>query len=88
MSEEPQLPPIPDIGIDAITRKKRFYEKINTVVKCGNCHENYTREFKKGDYTFKKLSGESCPKCNEGQSLIITEIFSEWIDPKKEKKKK
>ncbi|MHA1726710.1 MAG: hypothetical protein ACTSYC_05965 [Promethearchaeota archaeon] len=88
MSEEPQLPPLPDIGVDAIGRKKRFSERIKTVVKCGSCYENYTRDFIKGDYTFKRLTGEKCPKCNASQSLTITEIFSEWIDPKKEKKKK
>ncbi len=87
MSEEPQLPPIPDIGIDQFERKDRFYERVNTIVRCGKCHEKYTREFKKGDYTFKKISEEKCPKCGNEKDLLIEEIFSEWIDPKKQKKK-
>lgn len=91
MGEEPQLPPIPDIGVEAFTRKDRFYEKVNTVVRCGDCHETFTREFKKGDFTFKKLSEEKCPKCSAEKNLMIEEIYSEWLDPrkvpKKEKKK-
>ncbi len=81
MSEEPQLPPIPCIG-DILDRKERFVQKVNTVIKCKNCQNKYSRPFKPGDYTFKKLNEESCPNC-KNLKQIITEIYSEWIDPKK-----
>ena len=82
MSEEPQLPMIPAIG-DVLGRKDRVFQKNTTVVKCKNCHAKYSREFKVGDYIFKKLTDEQCNKCNKKDSLEIGEIYSEWIDPKK-----
>jgi len=82
MSEEPQLPPIPDIG-DILDRKKRMVEKITSVIKCKECKAKYERPFKEGDYTFKALSNETCKKCNKSHNLMIEEIYSEWIDPKK-----
>jgi DNA replicative helicase MCM subunit Mcm2 (Cdc46/Mcm family) len=86
MAEEPQLPPIPAIG-EILDRKKKFVEKKHTVIKCSSCKETFSREFKEGDYVFKKLEGESCEKCQQKGSLTIIEIYSEWIDPKKNKKK-
>ncbi|MEJ2293929.1 MAG: hypothetical protein P8Y23_04105 [Candidatus Lokiarchaeota archaeon] len=83
MSEEPQLPPMPDLG-DILDRKKRMVEKITTVIKCKECKAKYERPFKVGDYTFKALSDEICEKCKKSQSLDIEEIYSEWIDPKKQ----
>jgi hypothetical protein len=83
MSEEPQLPPLPDLG-DILDRKKRMVEKITSVIKCKECKAKYERSFKEGDYTFKKLSDEKCEKCNQSQNLMIEEIYSEWIDPKKQ----
>lgn len=85
MSEEPQLPSIPDIG-DALSRKDRFIEKKSSVLKCKECKAKYERPFKVGDYTFKKLIDEECEKCHRSKSLIIEEIYSEWIDPKKKPK--
>ena len=85
MAEEPQFPPLPDIG-DVMDRKKKLVEKITTVVKCEECKEKYSRIFKPGDYIFKKGLEEECEKCHKIQSLIITEIYSEWIDPKKSTK--
>lgn len=82
--DEPQLPPIPDIG-DIIDRKKRFVERKHSVIKCEKCQANYSREFKPGDYFFKKLTEEECDKCHRSKSLTIVEIYSEWIDPKKSK---
>jgi len=82
MAEEPQLPSIPDIG-DVMDRKKRFVEKITTIVKCEECKEKYDRVFKPGDYIFKKVPEEECEKCHKIQSLTIIEIYSEWFDPKK-----
>lgn len=82
MSEEPQLPMIPDIG-DILDRKKNLVEKISTVLKCSSCKKKYTREFKLGDFTFKKLTDEKCKECNQEKTLIIEEIYSKWIKPKK-----
>ena len=84
MSEEPELPSIPAIG-DILDRKDRFIQKVYTVIQCGNCGEKNTRPFEKGDYTFKKLNNEKCPKCEKTSDSLIVEIFSEWEDPKKDK---
>lgn len=84
MSEEPQFPPIPDIG-NILKLKDYVIQKITSVVKCRKCSAKYERSFKKGDYTFKKLSEEECIKCKKKNSLTIEEIFSEWMDPKKGK---
>lgn len=82
MGEEPVFPPIPALG-EILTRKDRFYEVVSTVIKCNQCQAKFTRTFKPGDFTFKKLSDEHCEKCSAKNSLTITEIYSEWIDPKK-----
>ncbi len=84
MSEEPQLPPIPSIT-DDWDRKKSFFERKNSVLKCGSCQADYTRAFKPGDFVFKELTDEECEKCQR-RKLSIIEIYSEWINPKKEKK--
>ena len=83
MAEEPQLPPIP--AISDWDRKKRFVERKHSVVKCGECKESFSRLFTPGDFVFKKLTEEECEKCHRKKSLTIVEIYSEWIDPKKEK---
>ncbi|MFX1375334.1 MAG: hypothetical protein ACFFA0_05945 [Promethearchaeota archaeon] len=82
MSDEPQLPPIPAIG-EILDRKKHFIEKKHSVIKCGTCQTDFSREFCHGDYVFKKLTDEECEKCHKSKSLVIIEIYSEWIDPKK-----
>jgi Zn finger protein HypA/HybF involved in hydrogenase expression len=84
MSEEPQLPPIPSIT-DDWDRKKSFVERKHSVLKCGACQADYTRIFKPGDFVFKELSDEECEKCHS-RKLAVIEIYSEWINPKKEKK--
>lgn len=84
--DEPQLPPIPDLG-EIIDRKDKFIEKKYTVIKCESCQAKYERPFKPGDYTFKKVTDEPCEKCQRTK-LNVTEIYSEWVDSKKEKKKK
>ena len=86
MAEEPQFPPIPDIG-EILERKDRFYQKITSVLKCGACSAKYDRIFTPGDYTFKKLTDEECTKCHGKNSLTIIEIYSTWLDPKKSPKK-
>ena len=80
---DPELPMIPDIG-DILDRKDKMVEKITTVIKCRSCNVKYTRSFTPGDFTFKKLTDE---KCKEGSkdTLVIEEIYSEWINPKKNK---
>ncbi|MHA2288124.1 MAG: hypothetical protein ACXABG_04990 [Promethearchaeota archaeon] len=85
MAEEPQFPPLPDIG-EILERKDRFKQKNTTILKCEECKAKYPREFKEGDYVFKKLNDETCKECNRKANLTIEEIYSEWIDPKKEKK--
>lgn len=82
MSDEPQLPPIPAVG-DILDRKKRFVEKKHSVIKCSACQADFLRQFKAGDFVFKKLTDEECEKCQRSKSLTIIEIYSEWIDPKK-----
>ncbi len=84
MSEEPELPMLPDIG-EILDRKDRFVEKKHSVLKCNECKTTYTRDFKVGDYTFKKLTDEECSECKKSKSLTIEEIYSEWKDPKKKK---
>ncbi|MFX1324835.1 MAG: hypothetical protein ACFE8N_07755 [Promethearchaeota archaeon] len=84
MAEEPQLPPIPDIG-EIIDRKKRLVEQKQSVIKCSACEDDFSRVFKEGDFVFKKILDEKCKKCNKSGSLTIVEIYSEWIDPKKKK---
>ena len=84
MGEEPELPMIPDIG-DILDRKDKMVEEITTVIKCRSCNVKYNRSFKPGDFTFKKLTDEKCKECNKDNVLVIEEIYSEWIDPKKKK---
>jgi len=86
MAEEPQFPPLPDIG-EILERKDRFYQKVTSVLKCGECSAKHERLFKPGDYTFKKLTYEECQKCHAKYSLTIVEIYSTWLDPKKNPKK-
>ncbi|TFF99689.1 MAG: hypothetical protein EU541_04275 [Promethearchaeota archaeon] len=81
MSEEPNLPPLPSLG-DILDRKDRFIQKVYSVIKCNKCNETFTREFEKGDYTFKNVQEEKCPKCEANVSGTITRVYSEWKDPK------
>jgi len=83
--DEPQFPPIPAIG-DILDRKARFIENIYSILKCESCQAKITRSFKPGDFTFKKISDEECEKCRL-RKLTIEEIYSEWVDPRKKKKK-
>ncbi len=82
MSDEPNLPAIPAIG-EVLDRKKRFVEKKYSVIKCGECKEDFSRTFIPGDFVFKKLIDEECRRCKKIKTLEIVEIYSEWIDPKK-----
>ena len=82
MAEEPQFPPLPDIG-EILDRKDRFISKKTSVLKCGECKAKYSREFKTGDFVFKKIDNEECKECHRSKSLTIEEIYSEWVDPKK-----
>jgi predicted RNA-binding protein len=81
MSETPEFPSLPDIG-DILDRKKRFILKKTTVLKCKACNKKYSREFKEGDYIFKKLDDEECRECHGSKVLGVEEIYAEWIDPK------
>jgi len=84
MAEEPQLPPIPAIG-EVLDRKKNLVERKHSVIKCAACNADFSREFKPGDFVFKKLTDEECEKCHKIKSLTVIEIYSEWVDPKKKK---
>ncbi len=84
--DEPQLPPIPAIS-DEFYRKDRVFERKFTIIKCVSCQAKYSRPFKPGDYIFKKLTDEECEKCHRKTASIV-EIYSEFVDPKKDKKKK
>ncbi|MHA1670549.1 MAG: hypothetical protein ACTSV5_08200 [Promethearchaeota archaeon] len=84
MSENPELPMIPDIG-EILDRKDKMVEKITTVIKCRSCNVKYSRLYKPEDFTFKKLTDEKCKECSKDNVLIIEEIYSEWINPKKKK---
>ena len=81
MSEEPNLPPLPSLG-DILDRKDRFVQKVYSVIKCNNCKETFTREFKKGDFTFKDVQGEECPQCGKTVNGKIIRVYSEWVDPR------
>ena len=85
MAEEPQFPSLPDLG-EILDRKKRFIPKKTTVLKCKKCNTKYSREFKEGDYIFKKINDEECKECHRSKVLDVEEIYSEWIDPKKKSK--
>ena len=56
MAEEPQFPPLPDVG-DILERKDRFKQKKTAVLKCKECKAKYPREFKEGDYVFSTHRG-------------------------------
>ena len=77
------FPPIPAIT-DEFKRKERVIESKHSVLKCNACQAKYSRPFKPGDFTFKKLTDEECQKCGR-KKLTIVEIYSEWVDPKKKK---
>ena len=85
MAEEPQFPDLPDVG-DILDRKERFIVKKTTVLKCKECSIKYSREFKEGDYIFKKIDDEECKECHRSKVREVEEIYSEWIDPKKKNK--
>ncbi len=46
-------------------------QKVLTTIECVSCGYKMTREFKAGDFMFKKV--ESCPQCNE--RMIISSIY-------------
>lgn len=86
MSEEPQLPPIPDIGDVVMSKKMENLElRVTTVLKCNACQAKYERPFKEGDIVFQALEEEECDKC-QSKSLVVEEVYSEWWNTKKDKK--
>jgi len=86
VGEEPVLPPIPAIGDNVLSKKRdKLIVKEYTIIKCIECKSENKRRFEVGDFVFKRITNKNCTQCNKKNSLIISEIFSEWIDPKKEK---
>jgi len=83
--DEPQFPPLPDIGEHVIGKKRdKLIIKEYTIIKCRKCQTERTQPFKPGDYIFKDLPNE-CEKCHNKSSLSIVSIYSEFIDLKKQK---
>jgi len=85
MGESPQFPPIPDIGENVLKKKDKLTMREFSVIKCSECKTEDIVKFKPGDYTYKELKGVICEHCQRDNTLTITEIFSEWYNPKKEK---
>lgn len=57
-------------------------QQVSTTIECPKCDYENTREFKSGDFIFKKV--EECPKCNE--DMIISSIFRKPEEKKPEKR--
>ncbi|MEM2876153.1 MAG: hypothetical protein QXL67_04295 [Candidatus Bathyarchaeia archaeon] len=55
-------------------------EKVNTLLVCEKCEFKSIREFKQGDYVFKKV--DECPKC-KGE-MTITAIYRESKEKERE----
>jgi len=51
---------------------------VITIIECKKCGLKSEREFKRGDYVFKK--GEKCQKCDD--EMLITGIYREIKDKK------
>ena len=79
------LPPLPDIGENVLKKKDKLIMREFSVFKCSECKTEEIVKFTPGDYTYKELTDIKCKKCQKSNTLTITEIFSEWYNPKKEK---
>ena len=55
-------------------------QRLNTLLQCEKCNFKSVREFRRGDYIFKK--SDECPKCKE--KMIITAIYREAKEEEKE----
>ncbi len=55
MAEEPQLPAVPSIT-DDWDRKKRFVEKKHSIIKCGECKENYSPFIQTWRFCFQEIN--------------------------------
>jgi len=53
---------------------------VMTIIECEKCGFKNIREFKRGDYVFKRM--DACQKCNE--AMMITGIYREMKEKKKE----
>ena len=84
MSEEPQLPPIPSLG-DTI--KKNMVEKKISVLKCDNCGAKIKRPFESGEFVFKKIVGNLCPKCKKETNYTVIQIYGEWVKASRKERK-
>ena len=61
-----------------LSRLKIKIPPVITVIECEKCGLKSEREFKRGDYVFKK--GEKCQKCDD--EMLITGIYREIKDKK------
>lgn len=55
-------------------------QRLNTLLQCEKCNFKSIREFRKGDYIFKR--SDECPKCKE--KMVITAIYREIKGEEKE----
>ncbi|MHA1230035.1 MAG: hypothetical protein ACTSRP_24080 [Candidatus Helarchaeota archaeon] len=74
-----EFPMIPSIYGDERPRK------TITELKCLHCNNIQVRDFKGGDFIFKKINDEKCNKCSRFD-LIINSIH-DIIDPTKSKQR-
>ena len=58
-------------------------QEVSTAIECPKCDYENTREFKRGDFIFKRV--EQCPKCNE--DTIISSIYRKPEEKEKKKEK-
>lgn len=72
-----EFPMIPSLYGDDRPRK------TITELKCPECEAIKNRDHKIGDFIFKKLEDEQCPKCNH-VGMTITSIH-DIVDPSKKK---
>ncbi|MEM3371216.1 MAG: hypothetical protein QXO55_01185 [Candidatus Korarchaeum sp.] len=74
------------VGYDMLRARVSFKEEVFEVLtelRCGNCGEKISREFREGDYVGKILAETRCPKCQNSLSIIA--IYSRT--PKGKEKK-
>ena len=69
-----EFPMIPSLFGDGKNRK------TITELKCLKCNHIQTRDFKVGDYIFKKVMDEKCDKC--GSSKLVIDSVHDIIAPR------
>ena len=70
---------------NVLQKKDKLIMREFSVIKCSQCKKEKIVKFIPGDYTYKELKDQECEFCRSKDALTITEIFSEWYNPNKEK---